>query len=74
MYYELENMCLREKRMNYGKKLFVILAAAMGMVIAITGLTIIAGELVVKNPKSGYVLLVIGGFITVYYLNKMRYI
>ena len=67
-------MCLREKRMNYGKKLFVILAAAMGMVIAITGLTIIAGELVVKNPKSGYVLLVIGGFITVYYLNKMRYI
>lgn len=60
--------------MNYGKKLFVILAAAMGMVIAITGLTIIAGELVVKNPKSGYVLLVIGGFITVYYLNKMRYI
>ena len=58
--------------MNYGKKLFVILAAAIGMVITITGLCFITGYYTVNNPKSGYVLVVIGGFITIYYLNKMR--
>lgn len=58
--------------MNYGKKLFVILAAAMGMVITITGLCFITGYFQVSNPKSGYVLIVLGGFITLFYLNKMR--
>ena len=58
--------------MNYGKRLFIILAAAMGMVIAITGICFITGYYEVNNPKSGYALLVIGGFITLFYLNKMR--
>ena len=58
--------------MNYGKRLFIILAAAFGMVIAITGICFITGYFQVSNPKSGYALLVIGGFLTLYYLRKMK--
>ena len=55
-----------------GKQLFYILAAAMGMTIAITGIAFLTGYFQVSNPKSGYVLLVIGGFLTIFYLNKMK--
>lgn len=58
--------------MNYGKRLFIILAAAFGMFIAITGICFITGYFEVSNPKSGYALLVVGGFIALFYLNKMR--
>ena len=58
--------------MNYGRKLFVILACAMGMVVAITGICFITGYYQVSNPKSGYVLLVLGGFVTLYYLKKLK--
>ncbi len=58
--------------MNYGKKLFIILAAAMGMVITITGICFVTEYFTVNNPKTGYPLIVLGGFITLFYLNKMR--
>ena len=58
--------------MNYGKRLFIILAAAFGMFIAITGICFITGYFEVSNPKSGYALLVVGGSIALFYLNKMR--
>ncbi len=58
--------------MNYGKKLFTILAAAIGMVIAITGLGFASGQYTSASPKAGYALIIIGGFLTVFYINKLR--
>ena len=58
--------------MNYGKKLFTILACAFGMVIAITGICFITGYFQVSNPNSGYVLLVLGGIMTLIYLRKLK--
>lgn len=52
--------------------LFRILAAAMGMTIAITGLGYITGYFSSAHPKMGYALLILGGLITIFYLNKMR--
>lgn len=52
--------------------LFKILAAAMGMTIAITGLGYITGYFPSAHPKMGYALLILGGLITIFYLNKMR--
>lgn len=52
--------------------LFRILAAAMGMTIAITGLGYTTGYFPSAHPKMGYALLILGGLITIYYLNKMR--
>ena len=58
--------------MNYGKKLFTILAAAFGMFIAITGICFITEYFSVSNPKSGYVLLILGGLITIIYLRRLK--
>lgn len=58
--------------MNYGKKLFTILAAAFGMVVAITGICFITEYFEVSNPKSGYILLVLGGIMTIIYLKKLK--
>ena len=58
--------------MNYGRKLFHIMAAACGMFIAITGLAFKTGYFQVDHPDSGYVLLVIGAVITIYYLAKIK--
>ncbi len=55
-----------------GRQFFYIIAAAMGMTIAITGIAFITEYFSVSNPKSGYGLLVVGGFITLFYLNKLR--
>lgn len=58
--------------MNYGKTLFQILAAAMGMVIAITGLCFKTGYFETTHSDSGYILLGLGLFATIYYLAKLR--
>ena len=58
--------------MNYGKKLFTILACAFGMVVAITGICFITGYFQVSNPNSGYILLVLGGIMTLIYLRKLK--
>lgn len=55
-----------------GKQLFHILAAAMGMTIAITGIAFVTQYFDVSNPKSGYALIAAGGLITLYYLNKLK--
>lgn len=55
-----------------GRQFFYIIAAAMGMTIAITGIAFITEYFSVSNPKSGYGLLVVGGLITLFYLNKLR--
>lgn len=58
--------------MNYGKKLFTILACAFGMVVAITGICFITGYFQVANPKSGYALLILGGIVTIFYLKRLK--
>lgn len=55
-----------------GRTLFYILAAAMGMVITITGIGIVTGQYDFTGEKGGYAMLAIGAFLTLYYLNKLR--
>ena len=62
----------RRIAMNYGKKLFTILACAFGMVVAITGICFITEYFQVSNPNTGYILLVLGGFVTIFYLKKLK--
>ena len=62
----------QDHRMNYGKTLFNILAAAMGMVIAITGLCFKTGYFETSHPALGYVLIGLGLFVTIFYLGKLR--
>ena len=58
--------------MNYGKKLFTILAAAFGMVIAITGICFVTGYFAGHSATSGYALIVVGGLVTIFYLRKLK--
>lgn len=58
--------------MNYGKTFFNIIAAAIGMVIAITGICFKVGYFEVSRPDIGYVFLIIGLVITAWYLRKLK--
>lgn len=55
-----------------GGTLFHIIAAAFGMTIAVVGIAFATGYFHVSNPKLGYPFIIIGGFLTFYYLSKLR--
>ena len=51
--------------------LFNILATAMGMTVTIMGIAFKTGYFYIRNPNSGYVLIVFGAFVTLYFLVKV---
>lgn len=55
-----------------GGTLFHIIAAAFGMLIAIVGIAFATQYFYAPNPKFGYPLIIIGGFLAFYYLSKLR--
>lgn len=58
--------------MNYGKTLLHILCAAAGMVVAITGLGYVTGQFASGSPRLGYVFLILGGALTIYFLSRLK--
>ena len=60
------------RKKHMGRQFLHIILAAVGMMIAITGIAFKTGYFQVSTPDSGYALLVIGIIITIFYLRKMN--